>query len=642
MKRALLCLGLVAGAATVLQAQQRADTLQGAEVRGKRSAADEKDSYASGTKTQQVDARTLEVFRTQSLGDLLAARSTAFVKSMGLSTFSTLSLRGASAAQSAVYWEGVPLMNGATGLVDVSLLPLAFAGEVRIDYGSSAALRGSGNVGGAVMLEDEHPVFNATPAWRAAAGLGVGAFGQLSGSAAASLRAKRIYVQGGLQCLRAQNDFPAEDERGRSFRMPHASQQQWFGAAQLAYRLNERSTLSLHGQLVSAMRDIPPALFELRSLKEQEEQNLRLLMQWRQTVKGNASLHRYAKLAFFSNALSYEDSSISPQSHLHSRQLFAEAGAEHAFLKKGKLLLFAPLQYGWLREKPATQFRIAVAASAAMPFFLKPSEHAYRLQTALNFRLELFDGTWIALPGMNLSYRLAEGWQLRGNAQYTYRAPTLNELYYQPGGNDALRPEHGWNFDAGLDWKEEHARGWSHSHSLSAYDREIQDWIIWLGGTIWTPHNLAAVHSRGLELENSFGRAGAHFFWRLSLSGALVSSRVLESGLSGDSSIGKQLPYVPPAMAAAVLSFGRKECFIEWNTTYTGLRYTLSDESDWLPGFSISNISAVCNLPLKRQRMRLQLSLNNIFNTRYEVVAFRPMPRFGWAFSALLYLRNDG
>lgn len=642
MKRALLCLSLLGFAATALHAQQLADTLEGAEVRTSRSAKDEKEAYASGTKTQQIDKETLYLYRTQSLGDLLAARSTAFVKSTGLNTFSTLSLRGASAAQSAVYWEGVPLMNGAAGLVDVSLLPLAFAGTLRLDYGSSAALRGSGNVGGAVMMEDAQPVFRNEPSWQASAGLGAGAFGQLSGSVGASLRAKRFFAQAGLQLTRAENDFPAEDEQGHGFRMPHARQRQWFGAGQLAYRFSARSTLSLHAQLVDAQRAIPPALFELRSTKEQNERNLRLLLQWRQRAKSDAGLHRYAKLAFFNNGFSYDDSSSGQRSDLRSRQLFAEAGAEHSFLKNGKLLLFVPLQYAWLQDKPASQLRIAMAASATKPFLPKKNSEAYRLQAALNFRLEAFDGTWISLPGINLGYRLAKDWQLRGNAQYTYRAPTLNELYYQPGGNEALQPEHGWSFDAGLDWNRPTTLGWSHAHTLSVYDRDIKDWIIWLGGSIWTPHNLSAVRSRGLELENSIGHAGPKFFWKLSLSGTLTSSRVLESGLTGDSSIGKQLPYVPPAMAAAVLSFGRKQLFVEWSTSYTGRRYTLSDESDWLDGFSVSNLNAVWSFPIKKERLRLQLSLNNIFNVRYQVVAFRPMPRFGWSFSALLYLRNEG
>src|SRR6185295_8939893 len=67
------------------------------------------------------------------------------------------SFRGASAAQSAVYWEGVPLMNGATGLTDVSLLPLSLIDSISLDYGSSAALLGSGNIGGAIMLHHVSP-----------------------------------------------------------------------------------------------------------------------------------------------------------------------------------------------------------------------------------------------------------------------------------------------------------------------------------------------------------------------------------------------------------------------------------------------------------------------------------------------------
>src|SRR4051812_24304008 len=112
--RRLLCLLLLAVSASQAYAQTM-DTLQGVEVKDKRSA-DLKDAYNSGAKQISIDSRTLRIYQHQSLADLLAATSTTFIKSTGLGTFSTLSLRGASAAQSAVYWEGVPLMNGATGL----------------------------------------------------------------------------------------------------------------------------------------------------------------------------------------------------------------------------------------------------------------------------------------------------------------------------------------------------------------------------------------------------------------------------------------------------------------------------------------------------------------------------------------------
>ncbi len=629
--------------ARVAQAQQLADTLEDAVVRGKRVSKEVKARHEVGIKVRDIDRQTLESFRNQSLADLLAARSSAFVKSTGLNTFSTLSLRGASAAQTAVYWEGIPLMNGASGLVDLSLLPLAFTGRVQIDYGSSAALRGSGNVGGAVLLQDEPAVFTPSKEWRGNVGIGGGSFGSFNGNGSIAFSSRRSFMQAGLSYGSAANRFQAEDLLGNSFRMPHAQQRQWQGSAQWAFRMNEGNELSLHARLLRAHREIPPALFELQSGKEYEATDFRTLLQWRHRSTRDVSRKSYAKLALLGNGMNYEDSTIGLQSALHSRQFYGEVGWERSLLRKGSLLVFAPVQYFWLQEQPATQFRVALASSATMPFFpIAKRPGSYRFVTAVHFRLENFDGTWIGLPGLNLSYQIAEEWQLRGNVQYTYRAPTLNERYYQPGGNQDLRPEHGWSVDGGLDWQHRTANHWTLRYSLSAYDRYIRDWIIWLGGAIWTPHNLAAVRSRGLELEHTLKKEWGKTFWSLSLSGALVQSQLMESNLTGDSSIGKQLPYVPPLMAAAVMRLGREAFFLEWTTGYTGRRYTLSDESDWLPGYSLSGLNLVGYFPVRGYRLRVQLTCNNIFAARYEVVAYRPMPRTGWGLSAVIYLKKEG
>src|SRR5688572_7014693 len=124
---ALMCFACPAGAQIV------GDTLQEAEVHGKSQIVDSKDAYSVGARRSEINKRP--TYHYQSLAELLASGSTAFIRSTGLNTFSTLSLRGASAAQSAVYWEGVPLMNGATGLADISTLPVGLFSAVTLDYG---------------------------------------------------------------------------------------------------------------------------------------------------------------------------------------------------------------------------------------------------------------------------------------------------------------------------------------------------------------------------------------------------------------------------------------------------------------------------------------------------------------------------
>src|SRR4051794_65889 len=71
------------------------------------------------------DSGQLALYKSQSVGALLAQQSTAFIRNYGINGLTTLSIRGASSAQTAVRWNGVPIQNGATGICDLSLFPVA-------------------------------------------------------------------------------------------------------------------------------------------------------------------------------------------------------------------------------------------------------------------------------------------------------------------------------------------------------------------------------------------------------------------------------------------------------------------------------------------------------------------------------------
>src|ERR1043165_3827875 len=94
------------------------------------------------------------------LSTLLSQQMPVFVKSYSFNGLATLHFRGASAAQSQVLWNGVPIQNASLGVADVSTMPVLFMNKVSVVYGGSGALLGSGNVGGALLLENEQPLFD--------------------------------------------------------------------------------------------------------------------------------------------------------------------------------------------------------------------------------------------------------------------------------------------------------------------------------------------------------------------------------------------------------------------------------------------------------------------------------------------------
>jgi iron complex outermembrane receptor protein len=322
-------------------AQVAADTLE--EV-GIRTAApvtgDAKAGFQQGAKVLGIDSALLQQYRQQTVATLLSQVSSVFIKSYGFNSLATLSFRGASSAQSAVYWEGVPLMNGATGITDVSLLPVAFSDSVSIQYGSGGALWGSGNVGGALMLAGKQPGFTAKPAWRAAAQVGWGSFAQVPASAEIGFTSGKIVIRARGLRVEAANDFPAADLSGRGFTTENAA---LFGEGLLleaTVRMNTRNTVSLHAWHQAYRREIPRALFEASSAKQQDDKALRFMLNWKRNGRRN---HMYAKAAFLQDRFSYSDPDILLKTASMTDHFYGEWGMQGRYASAG-WIVFVPIQ----------------------------------------------------------------------------------------------------------------------------------------------------------------------------------------------------------------------------------------------------------------------------------------------------------
>ena len=471
---------------------QTTDTLKEARIIAKpTTTADAKiNAFAPGQKVVAIDSITLQQYHMQSVSNLLSQQLPVFTKSYSFNGISTLSFRGSSAAQSQVLWNGVPIQNAALGIADISTLPVMFMTRVNVLYGGSSALYGSGNVGGALLLENELPVFDSGKKHLALSG-GAGSFGQYSGGLDGSLSGKKWYlsVKGLVQT--AENNFPYTNDFGRVINTTNSALQSEALMVNAAYKTGQQSILSLSAWLQQYNREIPPATFEIGSQKKQTDQSLRFLLDWTKRTEKNSW---YVKTAFTRDAIQYDDAPIGLHSISQSNQYYQEDGLRRRGKKNGQWLLFIPLQISWmtepLRNETKHQFRLALAGAYSTKLWHD------RLNIAANARAEAVGDAEYVLPGADASFVLTKWLAIRANVQRTYRAPTLNELYYYPGGNPYLKPEQGWNEDAGytVKWKQGNLVIY---HDLSAYTRDIQDWIIWIGGAIFTPHNIGRVHSRG-------------------------------------------------------------------------------------------------------------------------------------------------
>jgi len=614
---------------SVVHAQRMADTLNEVKVHGKHRKGnvsnDERvNTFSPGQKVKAFDSITLQEYKFQAMANLLSQQVPVFVKSYGINGIATLNFRGASAAQSQVYWNGVPIQNAAVGISDVSLLPVSLMDKVNIVDGGSSALWGSGNVGGALLIENDKPAYDSAKHDIGSLSLAAFSYRHIQMSAKMGWVRKRWYADLSILVDTAINDFKYR-KNGRELRMQNAGSSSATAMIHAGYKISSKDEINLSAWLQQNNRQIPPALFDSISVRKQKDASIRTLVEWQH--KSNRT-ELYAKASYIRDYLQYDDSLISLHSVNATNQLYGEVGIRRRFNVHNQLLLFAPVQLSWMKAQTDSvqhrQNRLALAAAWAMKYFDE------RLNVSLTAREEVVNGKDFFLPGVNASFALFNWLSIKGNVQKSYRVPTLNELYYAPGGNPDLKPEHGWSEDAGYVLQTNEHKALSFHHEVDYFNRQIHDWIIWFGGSIWTPHNIATVHSRGIETENTLNYRLGNWRLHLGLNTAYVLATTVQSYMLNDGSIGRQIPYSPLYNGQVNIGFSYKTLYFNYNHTYTGYRYVTTDESQWVAPYNTSNIQGFYSTYLKKNIIQFTFQLNNIWNQQYQVVNGRPMPGFNW------------
>lgn len=215
-----------------------------------------------------------------------------------------------------------------------------------------------------------------------------------------------------------------------------------------------------------------------------------------------------------------------------------------------------------------------------------------------------------------------------------YRFPTLNDLYFLPGGNPDLKSEHGFTYDVGLSFSVGKENVYALSGGINWFDSHIDDWIIWLPTTkgFFSPRNLKKVHAYGAEtnahLDIMLGKD-----WKLDMNGTFSwtpSINESEPMSPADQSVGKQLPYVPEFSATVTGRLSWRTWSLLYKWCYYSQRYTMSSNdytlTGYLPPYFMNNVTLEKQLSFRWADLSLKGSINNLFDEEYLSVLSRPMP----------------
>jgi iron complex outermembrane receptor protein len=264
----------------------------------------------------------------------------------------------------------------------------------------------------------------------------------------------------------------------------------------------------------------------------------------------------------------------------------------------------------------------------------RPTE---RLGMSVVIREEMFGDEWTPIiPAFFIDGVISKKGDVVAKASVSrnFRYPTLNDLYFMPGGNPDLKKESGWTYDAGVSFAVGKDGVYSLSASANWFESFIKDWIIWLPTTkgFFSPDNIKDVHAYGIEMKGDLDIALSED-WHLGLDGTLSWTPSINEGeprSPADQSVGKQLPYVPEYSSAVTGRLTWKTWSFLYKWCYYSERFTMSSNditlTGKLPEYFMSNISLEKTISCKWADFSIKGAINNLFNEEYLSVLSRPMP----------------
>ena len=666
----LLCLVCTAPAAAQRDSAARTVAIERVEIAGQRPMKE------IGVQRTALDSAVLRDNISASLADALSSGSTIFIKSYGRATLSTASFRGTAPSHTQVTWNGMKVNSPMLGQVDFSLIPSYFIDDASIYHGASSVGITGGGLGGAITLATKAPE---EPGLGLRYVQGIGSFTTFDEFLRLSYHGERWSSSTRVLVSTSENDFRyrnydskkfVTDENGQVIDNYYPLQRNRNGAFRDIHVMQEvyhttrgGDRLSLAAWYMDSHRGLALLTSDRNSTREkrnsQDERTLRAVGGW-DRLRGGLKLcakagYTYSDLRYLMESDPDGQGNFSPITDARSRihTFFAKAEAEYA---PGEKWLFTAnaaahqhrVHSGDLSVIDATsgrradtlyrQQRFELSAFAAVKWRPVP-----RLGLAADLRWELYGNrSTPIIPALFADWLLSRRGNVvvKASAARNYRFPTLNDLYFQPGGNPDLKPERGWTYDAGAETSLK-GSGKSLHASVTAFDSRIDDWILWIETTkqgVYTPINVRRVHSYGVEAKLS-AHATTAGGWRLAFDGNCAWTRSVNCGdkfSPADESVGKQLVYIPVWSAAftARVAWRHWELSYKWN--WYSERFTMSSNNLGVLGrvkpYFMSDISLEKGFELRWASLSLKGVVYNLLNEEYQSVLSRPMPRLNASF----------
>jgi len=577
---------------------------------------------SKGNSLLEFDSLVLQDYNHQELSSLLSNQAGLFVKNSGPNSLATISIRGLSASHTRLFWNNISISSPTLGLSDLSLLPINFFDQVNINMGGSTIIDGSGAMGGSINLT------NSASKKLNGHKFGIGlSYNPILDNQSKSLshawRKSKFEIQTKAILQNAKNEYPYLDQNTGGNRLRENGSLNRIGFSQnVFFNFNRFTEISFKGMYLKNEKFLSPPIGVTNNFQSQSDVNVRGVVS---LTKNKRGWYHGVGLSLTKDDSRYLDPTVFIDSKFKINGIYAYHHLGYEW-KKGLIV--------------GTKINLENNAVKSSGFANEISQKRASILGTINYSSESGFGTLFSLRNEmekgrsdNFSPSLAMYYypmksrvvKIKSNINRKVRIPTLNDLYWEEGGNINLRDETSVSGEFGIEYNKGNFSG-----SVIYYGSNTDDWIQWIPMTnsIWSPINIKKVNAQGVEIAFTNINISANFL-KTKVSAQYRYGKTInkESNDINENLWGKDLIFSPRHQFALNVSVSRNQWRLSYNQKITSKVFLDPLNTSYLPYTAPASVTLGMKNPLdEKSSFDFALKCDNVFDEDYQVQANHPMP----------------
>jgi vitamin B12 transporter len=592
-----------------------------------------------GFKKTDIDTAILKNYNHISLGELLTVSSQLFIKSYGSGGSATSSIRGTGASHTQVSWNGINISNPMLGQTDFSLINSGMIDNVQVSIGGASLDIGCGGIGGIINLENK-------PSWtkktQFSVNPGIGSFGKYYLLAGLKTGNDRFQSVTRTDFKYSENNFPylnteiASEPVWDTWKNSQVLNKDFL---QEFYFKKNNDTYSARLWYQAADRNLPGSMLILSGAagEKQYDESLRSMLS---CYSDRKKADYFVTAAWLYNRLDYVNPQASIQSQNQSNSFVVKGGFETKVLKGTTLKILLNNELDIIKSN---NYRNKAVGNIATMTAMVQRRAGNRFASTLLLS-ETIDNNKLLIPDFSagIEFRMfpAQDHFIRSGIARTSRIPSMNDRYWNPGGNENLRNEYAYMYDLAYKISHRISPFIYISAELGCFRNLVRDMVQWHPGeySYWIADNLKRVNTSGFE--SAFSFIYSQNSLSLKLNAGYTYIKAVSGSTETEPATDSQLMYIPKNQANGSMILEYRNFYSVFITSFTGRRYITVDNSGFLPAYSVSNIVFGTRIPVGNTLFDFNLRIENIFNISYQTIAYYPQPGRSYNLSLLFQLNK--